>query len=332
MLEGFVRVGAVLAAVVALAGGALSVGGCGGSDAAERSGATVSLSVTRDFGREVLVSARDAPLPEPARVLRLARDHADVVTSDGERIEAIEGARRIDRGDTRTTWALIVNGIEADLGPEEYPLGDGDVVQLDLRDWYVTLDVRATVGAFPETFTRGSFGRRFPTTVECAQPRSKSCRLVRRALERAGVAVDGSRPPGRRPQGITVHRARVLVGPWRHWRDRPWPGRIDEGARWSGVFAKFSSDLAALRLLDWDARTVRSVGAGSGLVAAQRPTEEDLVWFVTGVDAEGVERAAAALDSAALRDAFALVVTREGPIRVPIPHTDPFGPRDREGS
>jgi hypothetical protein len=317
---------AVLLAVTA------ALQGCGGSQATDRDDPTATVRVTRDFGRDLLLSEERAPLGDRATVLRLLRDHADVETSNrGSTIEAIDGARRSKDGDSETTWALIVNGIEADVTPDEYRVRPGDMVQLDLRDWYVTLDVRATVGAFPETFTRGSFGGRFPTTLECAQARSTACRLVRRALERAGVAVDGSPPPGRRPPDGEVQRARVLVGPWKHWRDRPRPGRVDRGARYSGVFAKFTRLADGIRLLDWDARTVRAVGAGSGLVAAQRPTEADFLWLVTGVDEEGVERAARALSSSDLRGAFALVVTRNGPTKVPLPLADPTGRRDREG-
>ena len=48
-----------------------------------------------------------------------------------------------------------VNGIETDEDAPEYELYPGDVVQWDLRYWYVTLDVRATVGAFPQMATEG---------------------------------------------------------------------------------------------------------------------------------------------------------------------------------
>ena len=305
---------ALLAVTVALAS-------CGGSEANDGNG-TVTLRVTRDFGRELLLSEERAPLPDRATVLRVLREHADVELGfRGYGIEAIDGLRYSDGvdGSRETTWALNVNGIEADVPPREYPLHPGDVVQFDLRYWYVTLDVRATVGAYPQTFTRGAFGRRFPVKVECANPRTTACRLVEQAMRRASVATDGSRPPGPRPRRGTVRRARILVGPWKRWRDRPWPHRIDEGTRYSGVFARFADEGDALRLLSRYAHVVRSAATGTGLVGAMRPTEEDLLWLVTGVDDEGVEHAARALNPDDLRDAFAVVASGEGVERIPVP-------------
>lgn len=304
-----------------LCGCAAALGGCGGSEAGSGDGPVATLHVTRDFGREPLVAENRASLPSRPTVLRLLRDHAEVETGFGGRgIEAIDGLRRTDEEDgDETTWALNVNGVEADVPPPDYSVYTGDVVQLDLRDWYVTLDVRATVGAFPETFTRGVFGKRFPVTVRCEKPASWACRHVERLLQRAGVPVDGSgRPRGELPPAGNPQRAEVLVGTWKRWRSNEWARWIDRGARYSGVFARFAPDARSLRLLDWNAHRVRTEGSGTGLVAAQRPTEEDLQWVITGVDDEGVERAARALGSAELRDAFAAAVTADGVQRLPL--------------
>jgi uncharacterized protein DUF4430 len=308
-----------MAGLVALA--VAGLGGCG--DSAEPSGPTVTQRVTREFGRELLAAEENAPLAGHDTVLRLLREYEDVKTSSGgSAVSSIDGMKadweQESENDDESTWALNVNGIEADEEPGKYKLYPGDLVQWDLRYWYVTLDVRATVGAFPQTFTRGVFGKRFPVTVECAQPSATPCARVKGALRDAGVATDGSLPAGGRPQRGQPQRARVLVGPWRYWRGRAWPKRIDAGARYSGVFARFSPDAGELRLLDWYAHRSRTEGSGTGLVAAMRPTEEDLLWLVTGVDDLGVERAANALNSHDLRDAFAVAVTEAGVEKLPL--------------
>lgn len=316
------RTWAARGTVLALTALVATAPGCGGTEASDWDGPTVTVRVTREFGREVLLSEERAPLARRATVLKVLREHADVDTVSGDRyITAIDGVRAASEVDVlnRTAWALNVNGIEADVAPRDYRLHPGDVVQLDLRYWYVTLDVRATVGAFPQTFARGTFGRRFPVTLECADPRTTACRLVERRLRAAGVATDGSPPPGPRPPEGEVQRARVLVGPWKHWRDRPWPHRLDEGAPSSGVFARFTRTGDSMRLLNWYGRAARNAGDGAGLVGAMRPTKADLVWLVTGVEEEGVERAARALGSDDLRDAFALVVTGDEAENIPLP-------------
>jgi hypothetical protein len=321
----YVRRRATTRRLTLLASAALAVAGpgVGCGDSAEPSGPTVAQRVTLEFGHELLAAEESAPLERPPTVLRLLKSYQKVEMGVvGRAVSSIDGHAadwEDEDGDgDESTWALIVNGIEADEQPSEYRLYPGDVVQWDLRDWYVTLDVRATVGAFPQTFTRGVFGKRFPVTVECAQPASPSCAQVEGALRDAGVAIDGSSPAGGLPRRGQPRRARVLVGPWKSWRKRAWPSRIDAGPRYSGVFARFSPGAGELRLLDWNAHRVRSVGAGTGLVAAIRPTEEDLLWLVTGVDEQGVERAADALNARSLRDAFAVVVTGDGVEKLPL--------------
>jgi Domain of unknown function (DUF4430) len=313
--------GAVVTVVIALiVAGAFS--GC--SDSKGSAGPSATLEVTRDFGRETVLSESDTELPSRPTVVRLLREHAKVQTElSGLSIKSIDGLRRAEAtadDDDETTWALNVNGIEADVAPVDYKVYPGDIVQLDLRYWYVTLDVRATVGAFPETFSRGAFGKLFPVRVRCEKPSAWACRHVKQLLHRAGVPSDGTgRPESGLPPAGNPQRAEILVGRWDHWRSNEWAKRIDEGARYSGVFARFAPNARSLRLLDWYAHPVRSEGAGTGLVAAQRPTEEDLQWVVTGVDDEGVDRAARALGSPALRNAFAVAVTENGAQKVPLP-------------
>jgi len=297
--------------------------GAGCDHSAEPSGPTVTQRVTREFGHELVGAEDRATLEDRRTVLGVLREHENVKTgAAGLAVSSIGGLKadwEDGNGDgDESIWALIVNGIEADERPSKYRLYPGDVVQWDLRDWYVTLDVRATVGAFPQTFTRGVFGKRFPVTVECARPQATSCIRVKETLRDAGVAIDGSSPAGGKPPEGQPRRARVLVGPWRSWRKRAWPSRIDAGPRYSGIFARFSPDARELRLLDWNAHRAAVVGPGSGLVGAIRPTDGDLLWLVTGVDEQGVERAANALNARDLRDAFAVVVTEDGVEKLPL--------------
>ena len=47
-------------------------------------------------------------------------------------------------------------------------------------------------------------------------------------------------------------------------------------------------------MLDARGRVARTLGAGTGLVAATREKDREPVWFVTGTDEAGVDSAAAA--------------------------------------
>jgi hypothetical protein len=253
---------------------------CGDGDA-EPAGPTVTQRVTRDFGRELLAAHEQAPLPKPPTIMRLVREHEEVETIfSGRIVDSIDGVRQTTEGSPQSRWVLNVNGIESDVLPPDYRLYPGDLVQWDLRRWESSLSVRSTVGAFPQTFTRGMFGERFPVTVVCERPSSGACRRVERTLAAAGVEPDGS-APAVLPPDRHVRRAELLVGTWDHWRDRRWLDGVEEGPRGSGIFARFSADGSSMRLFDRAAEPVRTVRSRAGLVGAIGPYDGLLIWLVT---------------------------------------------------
>jgi hypothetical protein len=90
------------------------------------------------------------------------------------------------------------------------------------------------------------------------------------------------------------------------------------GPRASGVFARFDAAGDKLAVLDPRGRTARTLGPGTGLIAATRVKDRQPVWFVTGTDAAGVASAARAFDESALTDRFALAVSNDLPVSVPL--------------
>jgi hypothetical protein len=290
---------------------ALAATGCG-EDSGETSGPTVALRVTQDFGHELMSAEDKAPIPRPPTVMRLLREHNDVSTAfQGDVVDAIDGVEQDPKG-RKTYWQWYVNDVETDPYPTEFKLQPNDTVWWDLRYWQsIRYDTRATVGSFPALFKHGFEGNDVPTRVLCEDDASAACGRVKRALRAAGTRLG----PGAKSD---VLHARVLVGKWDHWRNREWPQDIDKGPMYSGIFAQFAEKEDELRLLDREGRPVRSERGDVGLVAATRPTELDFLWFVTGLNDEGVELAAKALDPERLRDAYALVVTPEGDEKVPV--------------
>jgi Domain of unknown function (DUF4430) len=289
---------------------ALALTSCG-EDSGETSGPAVTQRVTRNFGNELLAEER-APLPKPATAMRALREHHDVGTAfQGDVVASIDGVRQ-DRYGEQTYWQWYVNDIETDPYPADFKLYSNDVVWWDLRYWHTTrFDTRATVGSFPAMFAHGFEGLNMPTRVLCEDDSSGPCRRVKAVLRKAGTQFGGG-------SDSDILHARVLVGKWDHWRDRPWPGDIDRGPIHSGVFARFARDEDALRVLDLKGHRVRSERGDVGLVAATRPTERDFMWYVTGLNDRGVELAARALDPDRLRRAYALVVTPDGDQKVPV--------------
>jgi hypothetical protein len=84
------------------------------------------------------------------------------------------------------------------------------------------------------------------------------------------------------------------------------------------VFARFAEEGERLELLDSGGDVVRTAGPDTGLIAALRPTDEELLWLVTGGSEQAVDSAATAFTALALRDAFAIAVEGEKVSKLPL--------------
>jgi hypothetical protein len=297
---------------LAVACAAAALGGCGlGPTGSPADG--VRLTVTRDFGRRALLDVQHAAIADGDTALRVLRRSARVRTGPGGVVDAIDGAAAAGR----RGWALYVNGIapEDGDGPAAVEVHGGDRLWWDLHDAGPAADSPAVVGSFPEPFVHGSGGRRLPVRVECDDPRAGACDVVARKLIAFGV------PAGRSAisQSAADESLRVLVGPWSRLRGGDLEAAsIDDGPRASGVFARFDASARRLVVLDARGRPARTLGPGTGLIAATRAKDRQPVWFVTGTDGTGVASAARAFDESTLGGRLALAISRDLPVSVPL--------------
>jgi hypothetical protein len=281
--------------------------GCGFGAGEERAGGGAKLQVTRDFGRVTVGSAERAKIREGDTVMRFLRSSFDVRTRYGGRFVQAIGERAGGGAGDQVDWFYWVNGVEAGVGAAEYDLSPGDRVQWDHRDWSAAMRVPAIVGAYPEPFEHGYEGKRLPVRVECEDPGAEACETVKGRLERDRVPVSSSVIGTAYSDRIV----RVIVARWREARLARAASALTGPPKETGVFARFAADGRSLQLLDDHGRPARRVtpGDGTGIVAAIRPSGDDLVWLVTGLDERGVEAAASALDERKLRNAFAVATT-----------------------
>jgi hypothetical protein len=296
------RLGAIAAtlATVALAGCGL---GAGSAPTAVR------LTVTRDFGAQV-VRAWNAPeVRGQETVMNLLMRNASISTRyGGGFVESIDGLSGGSAGGQPDDWFYYVNGIEAPQGAAETNVHAGDHIWWDLHDWSQTDGVPAVVGSFPDPFVNGIDGKRLPLRVECASVTSVPCVTVESRLQKLGVLAPlAAIGPGDEPETL-----RLLVGPWTAVSGDPTVHEIESGPRSSGVYARMSANGSTLTVLNEQGSIARTLTAGAGLIAATRSGEEDPVWVITGTDEAGVELAADAFDEAALRNHFALAIAPGG--------------------
>jgi hypothetical protein len=175
--------------------------------------------------------------------------------------------------------------------------------------------IPAVVGSYPEPFVSGSKGKRVPIRIDCGASAQRACREVQKRLEGAGAKVGGMSTIGSQAETGVL---RLLVGRWAEVRRDPAARRIEGGPKVSGVYALPSAKGDRFELLDPRGKGVRALGAGSGLVAATTFLDQQPTWVVAGVDAAGVDAAAAAVDETRLRDHFAVAVENGREIPLPV--------------
>lgn len=303
------RVAALLLAATALAG-------CGlGAGDDQPGGAT--LTVTRNFGAERLGRSQQDKLGGGETVMRQLQQRFDVQTRYGggfvQSIEGVEGGRRSGRP---VDWFYYVNGIESGAGAAARKLEPGDRVWWDHHDWGAAMSIPAVVGSFPEPFLSGVGGKRLALRIDCAPDSRRACEEVRKRLTLAGVKGGGTAVIGQQAgNGL----ARIIVGRWADVRRDPAAQRIERGPSVSGVYARFERDGSRLALIEPRGGVLRTLGSGSGLVAATRFGDQQATWVVTGTDEVGVAAAAAAIDEDRLRDHFALAIENGRGVPLPPP-------------
>jgi hypothetical protein len=303
----------VAAVVAALVAAALAGCGVGAGDAP---GGT-QLLVTQDFGAQSIVESDDPKAGGSDTVMRLLERNAPKVSTrfGGGFVQSIDGVTGGQRGGRPYDWFFYVNGVQSDKGATSVHVHDGERVWWDLHDWGATDDIRAVVGQYPEPFLHGIGGRKLPTRVECVSVKDPACDDVQGKL----VDLDLPASKGQVGSSFVQDTLRILVGPWVALREEPTAALLEKGPQTSGVFAKPAADGKSIALLDGRGRVTRTLGPGTGLIAATAAKDDasDPVWLVTGTDAAGVQAAADALDEGALNGHFAVAVAGGKPIGLP---------------
>jgi hypothetical protein len=293
-----------VAAAIALAGCGLGAGkGTGG----------VTLTVTRGFGAVRVGAVTQTHVPGSETVIRMLERSFRVTTRyGGGFVESIDG---LSGTASRRDWFYYVNGLQAPLGAAGTAVHRGDRIWWDLHDWSATDSIPAVVGSFPEPFVHGTGGRRLPTTLACATDVGAACKRVASEFQAIGVRV----PTALLGTGAGSDSLAVVVGTWRDLHGELAATLVEHGPQASGIYARFAGPGGStLQLLNPAGQVVRTLGAGSGLIAATGQTATGTVWLVTGTDAAGVSAAAAALTPARLRDHFALAVAGRTDLAVPL--------------
>ncbi len=300
-----------LSILVAATAVALGCVGCSFGPAAHVG--AVRLRVTEDFGARTLGTLSPGRIAHGETDLSLLRRRFPDVTTVGVPYgKSAVGVTSIDG--RRGRWSLFVNGVKPSKSAAAYPVHRGDQVWFDLHSPAVDSSVAAVVGSFPEPFTAGIDGQRYPTTIQWSSGLKTAGETIIARMRRFGVVASPAAPGyGSGPDTLSIN-----VGTWGQLYGEVAAELVKYGPGTSGVYAHFASGGHSLDLENAAGTVVKRLGPDSGLIAATANSQDPApTWLVVGTDRAGVLAAVRALTPQALDGHFALAV--HGSTRYPVP-------------
>ncbi len=290
--------------------------------AAGDTGNTVTVVVTTDFGRE-LVLAQKIEIEADTSAMAALQMAAEVTTKyGGGYVESINGvSSEYPEADKKKDWFFYVNGVASNLGARDYILRDSDVEHWDFRDWTYQQFIPAIIGDFPQPFLSGFQDKKKPTLVVYEPAYSTEADALVAMVQEYGVAEVSAVGSDRLSNEAKENSNLIIIAA----RENPLISELDKVHKKLGFFVSFKPD--GLTVLDAEGNTFDKLGEGSGLIqATQNPwnpggvgSGESVVWMVTGFDDDGVKSAVAALleNQDGLRYAFAAVIDKGQVVKIP---------------
>ncbi len=160
----------------------------------ERASGVASISITRDYGHEVIKEGEFAP-DKGESVMEALKSFARVETEyGGGFVSSIEGLASMS-GSERKDWFFYLNGIMSGVGADQVVLKPGDVVWWDYHEWHGSDFSPAAVGAYPAPFSRGYETDRQGSTVVYGDGMEAAAREVGAFLQKSGAHVEYSNQP-----------------------------------------------------------------------------------------------------------------------------------------
>ena len=257
------------------------------------------IIVTRNFGRDLMVDEL-IKLGNDTSAMEALGQVAEIETSyGGGFVDVINGvsSRYSGSDSARNDWFVYLNGIQSDVGALDYTLYPGDVEHWDFRDWRFHHFVPAIIGAFPEPFLHGYEGDVRSVLVVYQDNFEKEAGILADHLLQLGIADASITDFAHLTDGDKESGNIILLGDMNY---EP-VAELNDVWKRLGFYACFVA--GKLQVFDCQGELAAEFAAGSGLIqATQNPWNpdgigacENVVWIVSGVDAQGVKSAVEAL-------------------------------------
>ncbi len=284
---------------------------------------TVTVTITQDFGRELMLGETREVLPDTSAMAALMEVAEVETVYGGGFVNAINGVRSGYAGSQKTKkdWFFYINGIQSNIGALDYKLHDGDVQHWDFHSWGFRHFIPAIIDVYPSAFRHGFGGRVSPTLIVCPDYLKEDAVRLEENLTQLGVKDVSIRSTDELTESGQGNSNIILVSA----PENRLISELNQNWQRLGFFAHFEN--GDLTVINNDGEITAEYGAGTGLIqATQNPWNpkgigacENVVWLVSGTDEAGVSNALEALldHHSKFQYAGAVVVAEGEIIRVP---------------
>ncbi len=257
------------------------------------------IIVTRNFGCDLMIDEL-IKLGNDTSAMDALGQVAEIETSyGGGFVDAINGVSSQYGGSNsaRTDWFIYLNGIQSDVGALDYTLYPGDVEHWDFRDWRFHHFVPAIIGDFPEPFLHGYEGDIRPVLVVYQDNFNKEAEILAKHLLQLGVKDVAITEFAHLDDGDKESCNIILLGDMNY---EP-VAELNDVWKRLGFYACFEA--GKLQVFNCQGELAAEYAAGCGLIqSTQNPWNpdgigacENVVWMLSGIDAQGVKSAVEAL-------------------------------------
>jgi len=282
----------------------------------------VTVVVTQDFGKEVLLEQKVEIEPDTTAMDALQMTARVETKYGGGFVSAINGVSSEYKGANKSMkdWFFYINGIASNVGARDYVLQNGDIEHWDFRDWRYHQFIPSIIGDFPQPFLSGYRGKVKPTVIVYEQQFKEGAQSLAIWLKELGICEVSTVMYDQLSEGTKEQRNLILLGK----PDTELISELNNAHNKLGFYTYFHQ--GKLAVLDAEGKVTGEYGASTGLIqATQSPWNpkgigagENVVWMISGTDADGVQEAVGALINhyEDLRYAYAAVINKGKIIRV----------------
>jgi len=283
----------------------------------------VTVVVTKDFGKEVLLKQTTGIEPGTTAMDALQMV-ANVETKYGGGFVSTISGVSSEYGTanrSKKDWFFYINGIASNTGARDYVLQDGDIEHWDFRSWSYHQFIPAIIGDFPQPFLSNHKGGIKPTVIAYEQQFKDHAQSLAIRLKELGICEVSAVIYDQLSKVGSEQSNLILLGR----QDNKLISELNNAYNKLGFYAYFQQ--GKLVVLDAAGKVTSEYGASTGLIQATQNlwspkgigAGENVVWLISGTDADGVKEATGALINhhEDLRYAYAAVITEGKIVRVP---------------